>query len=410
MKKIFKGIAYYFSIIGVLIGMLNASDRSSSIHIKLTPIAVNADKVLFATQKYENTVGAVRPCVETDFGWLVVSSAGVWDERNAYRYDCKKEEKKIYEQYLKGKFTVKKPDKALGELIKRYEFYTSSVLESEPYVYEIKSKQSCFKGKCLEQTTKQKTLGKIVSTKQHSSIQSSFYYKGVALFHNVMEDYTLSYPEPAIGKLRAKGASFDIKTNGHAYSTSYIDGLVFFDPYAFRQPSSKTKEEVEAVVKEMFSLFRKKDIDTLNKRFIHPKYGFYHMYRPGAMDVASHHMKLEKTPSKTWTKENTLFRASKIGKTLKWESVDTYCENQMWTKEGIFVHQVPYLSVLGIWKYWEGSNDMNPSKEEKQKAKFLMQDIFVIVDTKADLVFYIKKIDGKWYLTHIDRAALDCSV
>jgi len=231
----------------------------------------------------------------------------------------------------------------------------------------------------------------------------------VALFHNVKEDYTTSYPEPVMRMQSAKGASFEFGTKGYLYTTSYIDGLVLFDPYAFTQPSNDTKKEVEKVVKEMFHLFHMKDIATLNKRFIHPKYGFYHMYRPGAMDVASHHMKLDKIPSKTWTKENTLFRVNKIKEALKWESVDTYCENPMWTKEGIFIHDIPYVSVLDIWKYWEASNDINPNKSEKKRAKFLIQDVFVVVDTKADVVFYIKKIDGKWYLTHIDRAASDCS-
>ena len=409
MKKLFKSIAYYFMIVGVLVGMAFASDAFSSMHIKLKPIAVNADKVLFSTKKYESTVGVVRPCAKIDFGWLVVSAAGVWDERHTYSYDCKKENEGVYEKYLQGKVTVKNPDKTLGELMRKYEFYKYSVLEKEPYVYAIKSKQSCFKGECLEQSTKQRTLGKLVSTKLHSSIGSSFYYKGVALFHNVKEDYTPSYPEPAIRKQSAKGASFEFWTKGHLYPTSYIDGLVLFDPYAFTQPSNDTKKEVEKVVKEMFHLFHTKDIAALNKRFIHPKYGFYHMYRPGAMDVASHHMKLDKIPSKTWTKENTLFRVNKIKEALKWESVDTYCENPMWTKEGIFIHDIPYVSVLDIWKYWEASNDINPNKSEKKRAKFLIQDVFVVVDTKADVVFYIKKIDGKWYLTHIDRAASDCS-
>ena len=350
-----------------------------------------------------------RPCAKTDFGWLVVSAAGVLDEKMAYHYDCKKESKEIYERYLQGKVTIKDPDKALGELIKKYDIWKGSVLKEDPYVYAIKFKQSCFKGNCLEQTTKQKTLRELVSTELHSPIHSSFYYKGVALFHNVKEDYTPSYPEPAIKKLSAKGASFGLKTKGKEYAASYIDGLVLFDPYVFTQPKKETKKEVEDVVKEMFHLFHTKDIEALNEEFIHPKYGFFHMYRPGAMDVATHHEKLDKTPSKTWTKENNLFRVNKIREALKWESVDSYCENPMWTKEGIFVHEMPYVSVLGIWKYWEDSGDIKPSKSEKERAKFLVKDVFVAVDTKADVVFYIKKIDGKWYLTHIDRAASDCS-
>ncbi len=402
MKKLF-----YTSLLSFV--MLFASDASLQINIKLTPVAVNADKILFATQKYESTVDTVRLCAKTDFGWLVVSAAGVWDERKAYHYDCKKESEGVYEKYLEGKVTVQSPDKVLEELMKKYDFWKRSKLEKEPYVYAIKPKQICFKGECLEQSRKQKTLDKLVSTKLHSSIRSSFYYRGVALFHNIQENYIPSYPEPAIKVMKNEGASFGFKAKGESYVSSKIDGLVLFDPYQFMQPSKKTKKEVEAVVKEMFRLFHTKDIDALNERFIHSKYGFYHFYRPGAMDVASHHMKLEKIPSKTWTKENTLFRATKIKEALKWESVDTYCENPMWTKEGIFIHQMPYLSTLSIWKYWEDSDDIKPSTQEKERARFLEQNVFVVVDTKADIVFYIKKIDGKWYLTHIDRAASDCS-
>jgi len=391
MKKLLKSITYYFMIWELLVAMAFASDASKSMHIKLTPIAVSADKVLFATQKYESVVSSVRSCAQTDFGWLVVSSSGIWDEKNAYSYDCKKESKTSYEKYAQGSITVKTPDKTLEKLMQKYEFYEYSVLENEAYVYAIKPEQSCFKGACLQKSTKQKTLGKLSSTSVHGAIRSSFYYKGVALFHNMKEDL------------------FGFRTKGEAYGANYIDGLVLFDPYAFIQPSRETKKEVEAVVKEMFHLFHTKDIDALNEGFIHPKYGFYHMYRPGAMDVASHHMKLDKIPSKTWTKENNLFRVSKITEVLKWESVEIYCENPTWTKEGIFVHQMPYSSVLAIWKYWEGSGDIKPSKSEKENAKFLMKDVFVIVDTKEDVVFYIKKIDGKWYLTHIDRAASDCS-
>jgi len=66
---------------------------------------------------------------------------------------------------LQGKVTVKNSDKTRGELMKKYEFYKYSVLEKEPYVYAIKPKQSCFKGNCLEQSTKSRSLGKLVSTK-----------------------------------------------------------------------------------------------------------------------------------------------------------------------------------------------------------------------------------------------------
>lgn len=188
------------------------------------------------------------------------------------------------------------------------------------------------------------------------------------------------------------------------------DGLVLPNSCKVKQPINETKEEVEAVVKEMFHLFHIKDVDALNKKFIHPKYGFFHMYRPGVMDIAEHHMQLDKKKSKAWTKENTLFRVSKIERALRWESVDTYCENLMWTKGGIFIHKKPYLSVLSILKFGEDFANMKPSKIEKERATFLTKNLLVIVDTKENIVFYIKKIDGEWYLTHIDRATSDCSV
>ena len=220
--------------------MLFASDASANIHIKLTPIAVHADKVLFSTQKVEDIVGGSddgeRYCVEKDFGWLVVSATGIWDERNAYHYDCKKESKERYERYLQGKVTVKTPDKTLKELMGKYGFSKYSVLEKEPYLYDIKPKQSCFKGNCIERTTKQKTLGQVKSTNLHASIRSSFYYKGVALFKNVLDDYCPDYP--GCKPIETRGASFDIKigkkVSNSIYPTSYIDGLVIFDYRRFK--------------------------------------------------------------------------------------------------------------------------------------------------------------------------------
>lgn len=392
----------YIWIYALCIGLLFASGKDASLHIELKPIAVSGDRVLFATQKYESWYFPLDPCVKRDFGWLVVSAAGIWDERKAYHYNCQKESKERYERYLKGKIDLKNPDIVLKALMKKYGFFGYSTLSQRPYVYAIKPKQSCFKGACLEQTTKQKTLSNLISQKLLGPIHSNFYYQGVALFHNVRDDNTSIYPEPNMSDGISEGASFF--SEAKKYNTSYIDGLVLFDPYMFTQPSKKIKKEVEAVAKEMLHLFHTKNIEAVNRRFVHPKYGFYDMYKPGIWIKFKHYNKIEQETLKQDNPYSYLFNADELREQIQWKETDFYCEYEAWTRRGIFIHEnaIDYIRyTLDVAKEYD--IDISIAPNERERAKYMIDNVYVIVDTEQDISFYIKKIDGRWYITHINR-------
>lgn len=209
--------------------------------IKLKPIAVGSHgHVLFSTYKYANAHGSTS-YNEHEFGWLVVRGrTGEWDERKAYHYDGKSKDKSLYAKYRHAKIGLNNPDKVLKELMDKYFFTASSTLEQEPYVYAIKANQTCFQGVCDEKRTRQLTLGKKESKLLHSSVRSSFYYRGVALFHNTYKR-TSDIGNPY--DTSNKGAVFDFKqevyTSGddaypNLYPYSDVDGLVLFDHWRFK--------------------------------------------------------------------------------------------------------------------------------------------------------------------------------
>ena len=211
------------------------------IKIKLKPIAIGSHgHVLFSTYKYANAFGS-NSYNKHEFGWLVVHGrTGEWDERKAYNYNGKSKDKSLYEKYLHAKIGLKNPDKILKELMDKYFFTASSTLNQGSFVYAIKANQSCFDSECNNKTTVQKTLGEKKSKVLYAPIRSSFYYGGVALFHN---SYHISSDSENPNQKSNTGAVFDFKqevyigsddAHPHLYPYSEVDGLVLFDPFIFR--------------------------------------------------------------------------------------------------------------------------------------------------------------------------------
>jgi len=208
-------------------------------------MAVNENgTVLFATKSLKNPIGS-NSIYRYDFGWLVVNSDGAWDEREAFRSSqSDKKDGPLYKQYDDGKINLKQPDDVLKIMMKRYDFKSDSKLKKEGWVLAIKPHQTCFKGKCIERSLKQKTLEEVSSTLLHTPIRSSFYYKGVALFNNIYETGRFDEVEK-----KEQGSSFDFEQeqivfDGEKYPRrhphSYIDGLVLFNPDPFDGNTSST--------------------------------------------------------------------------------------------------------------------------------------------------------------------------
>jgi len=243
------------TILSIVIGTILLSTTlfatgSPYANVKLKPIATNhAGQVLFQTFSDVNKEGSYS-CTYDKFGWLVVSAYGLWDERVAYstaeifdKESCAKKDIVKYEAYKTGKINLKNPDKALKDILRKYYFNRTIKESNERFkVLELKPKQSCFLGKCIEKLLPQKSLDGLVATslrtyKNSKNLRSSFYYQGVALVT------TPFYVEEEIAIFGEKDNAWGHKslfnlptlTEGREYSPAYVDSIVFVEPLKFKE-------------------------------------------------------------------------------------------------------------------------------------------------------------------------------
>jgi len=409
--------------------LLNATG-SPYINIKLTPIATNYDgQVLFQTYSDINTDGSYS-CTHEKFGWLVVSANAIWDERVAYDTseifdeNCNHRDKKKYNAYKTGKITLKNPDKVLAKLEDKY-YFNRSVSESNELfnVLELKPKQSCFLGKCIDTVFPQKSLEGLVSKEliygKSRSLRSSFYYNGVALMRTPFykDEETTVYDEDEKDNPKSYEQKFNLPklAKDRSYDAKFIDSIVFVEPFDFRQPTQKVKDEVEKVVVEVVNLLKEstaKSTEALNAKFIHPHYGFYLLYRMGACDSIEHYKKLDPTnlPNEQSIAPQGALRYFYLGDekfklpSIQWKKTSFDCGTFEWSKKGVYIHDNGYDVTSTLC-------DFNTfySKKEKKQMKFLTSDTLVVHITEYDIDFELKKIDGRWYIVLINGVETDCS-
>ena len=409
--------------------LLNATG-DPYINIKLKPIATNySGAVLFQTYSDINTYGSYS-CSYDKFAWLVVSADGIWDERVAYETseifdnDCNLRDKKKYDAYKTGKISLKNPDKILAKLQAKYYFNCSIAESNEKYkVLEIKPKQSCFSGKCIDKVLPQKSVEGFVSTtlrprKNAQSLRSSFYYKGVALMRTPMyvNEETIKYDKYKNDNPISYQQNFNLPklAKGRRYSATFIDSIVFVEPFEFRQPTTDVKREVEELVRDVIELVKEsnvKSVEQLNAKYIHSKYGFYLLYRMGACDSIEHHKTLDpknlKNKRRGYAPIDYLYMLEKSFKfsSIEWQETSFDCGTEAWSKKGVFVHANGYDVVSTLCEF----NTNAYSNEEKVRIKFLTKDTLVVSITEYDITFELKKIDGHWYVVVINGVETDCS-
>ena len=402
--KILKKAVTTLLIVVNIVTLLNATGPSSA-RIELTPIATNeaSSTVLFQTYRY------ISPNGRTDesYGWLVVSAVyNIWDERVALRgedNDPKNQEK--LEAYREGKVNLTHPDKVLKKIMKEYYFDKDSKLVSEKYsVLELKPKQSCYKGKCIDRVLTQKTIENHVSSNIVDSIRGDkFSFQGVVLLHNGIEYEN----EEGEGEVIFGGefSNFENLWGEHdiGYELMSIDALALFDPYIFREPSTAKKVEVEKVVKDIFSLLKSKRWEKFNKTYIHPSYGYGDVYAMAALGGFFPHRKIRELSESRRLEDEPLYldNFSSVPKTIHWGMVEFY-EDDKWSREGVYVSDKTYYKNI-MNAYWHKKDLDYLSKKDIENAKFFSKDVFVVTDTDSDIIFHIKKIDGRWYVVLFDR-------
>lgn len=190
--------------------------------------------------------------------------------------------------------------------------------------------------------------------------------------------------------------------------------------------SDKTTEPTREMVREkitdlliteiyeiIFAL-ENRDLQQLH-RYIHPTFGFYDVFKLDGMQSVVHKKSidndvyegLEELSHVLSERDDDInFRAIKIA------TPDFNCsydndKNYGWNDSGLFInaHVKTYLS-----DYMNEFNKTNQdfyTKEDFYKAKIIEKTGYQVVLTPF-IVFYVTKLDDRFYITLFDRAVTDC--
>ncbi|MEM7374952.1 MAG: hypothetical protein AAF587_40540 [Bacteroidota bacterium] len=173
--------------------------------------------------------------------------------------------------------------------------------------------------------------------------------------------------------------------------------------------------DLQSSIEDLFQVLQDKDVATFQDQYIHPTYGMYDVYRPGAMGVFrlmdSVSFSKEDSYTNLYPKLFCIDSADSLGK-LEWHDPRYICDVSTWEweKEGYFVSDKPLrpsIPFMMIMRELDG--DASYSEEEKRHANWILGCSYRVVFTKYDLSFFLTKIDGRWYVTLLDRITSDCS-
>jgi uncharacterized protein YcfL len=154
-------------------------------------------------------------------------------------------------------------------------------------------------------------------------------------------------------------------------------------------------------INEILQLIKQNNLVLLNSKYIHPINGYYEVTK-------FEHRNIFEIKNNISNIDNQIDSFE-----IKIEKVTFNCrplDDSLygWDKEGVFLNPqtIPYIT-----KIMEESNLLQANrfkKEEIEKADFIEQTSYEVT-IPYSLIFYITKIDNKWYITLIDNVTTDCS-
>ena len=156
--------------------------------------------------------------------------------------------------------------------------------------------------------------------------------------------------------------------------------------------------------------FHNKDSVTLNK-FIHPDYHLHILFKRGTMPEYS---QTDRINFDQPVPEYPPYSNFKADYKIKYQTLPVYnCDSSAWNQVGLFCDTLSRDHLLSKTasdlKMWRGDkiedNKINWFKELENKS----DRIVLADDEKGELIFYLTFINGKWYLTILDRVSSDCS-
>jgi hypothetical protein len=171
------------------------------------------------------------------------------------------------------------------------------------------------------------------------------------------------------------------------------------------------KDEVESVIADVLHLASQHDIKAINAKYINKEFGIFDIYRIGAQDEFE---VLDALPlnGEDWPHipYGDIFNVENNRKKMREEYVEFDCGDFVFLKSGTFYSkELRYPLISPIVTFHTKYDAQTYDDALLKKIEFLESNSIRVVDTSSDFIFYITKIEGKWYITLIDRVTTDCS-
>ena len=169
-------------------------------------------------------------------------------------------------------------------------------------------------------------------------------------------------------------------------------------------------------VNEVISSIIKNDVQNINKNYIHPKFGFYNIYKVDGITTFTQQKEIFNIVDEGIEELSHLIKfASEDSKgyLLKQGDVKFDCspnndEFYGWSQDGLYLSSKVSSQLSKIMKDANSFEKNRYKENDLAKAKLIEKTSYKVVLTPY-LVFYMTKIDGQWYLTLFDRATVNCS-
>jgi hypothetical protein len=181
-------------------------------------------------------------------------------------------------------------------------------------------------------------------------------------------------------------------------------------------PSPKTEtirqeeDTFERAVAKILVALKEKNAAGLN-RFIHPDTDLTIIYRDG---VFNQYAKVERVQYDELMPNPFLFTISDTNGKIRYEKLPTFdCDGMKWTKYGLYCDTLENDHLLSstaanLVKY-RGDHIAQEEIEAYTALEDRSRRIVLADPTEGDLVFYLSYIEGKWYLTILDKVTSSCS-
>jgi hypothetical protein len=167
---------------------------------------------------------------------------------------------------------------------------------------------------------------------------------------------------------------------------------------------SSNNQETSFPVEEFISDFNSKDINKL-KKYDNDKYGLFVLDNPGAFVVLYHFNSISEILNYETNTDIGAIKNYTINCTFQNGTKPVYsCESEKWNREGCFKCNVKNAELVKHLKWNLEFKIGNLTETQIEYAKTLDPlSVVLLYSTNSNIGFYFYKLEGKWYLSCIDK-------